>query len=393
MSKPTDTPVNPEELSVGGEAFKQMLSSISPEAQIEALKKEIANTKSPSKKDAIVKKIKYLAGLKKLDIKPEEAYVLHNIPVAPPVIRPVIPMGGNRIEFADVNTLYKDHMLVNNSLRDVKDFLPHDQLVNERKDAYEGVKAIFGLGDAISGSARGKQLKGYIRQISGETGPKGGFFHSKMLSKKQDFSGRATIYAEPNLGFNEVAVPKDMLWTMYQYHIIRDLVRNGYDFPKARKEVENKGMAATNSFNKLIKTIPVILNRAPTLMRTNITAHFPVPVEGKTLGINPLHLPLYAGDFDGDALTIHTPMTPEAVEEAKQKLLPQQHIYDYRKGLGASMVMPGHEAVIGAMALTEPDHSQTPVEFDTEEQALAALKKGEIKDNTPIKIKAHSENK
>lgn len=389
MSKQQVNPVNPEELLVGGEAFEKMLSSVSPDEQIESLKKEVLNTKSPSKRDAIIKKIKYLAGLKKLNLKPEQAYVLRNVPVVPPSIRPVIPMGGNRIEFADVNHLYKDHMLVNNSLKDIKDYLSHDQLVNERKDSYEGVKAIFGLGDAISGSARGKQLKGFIRQISGETGPKGGFFHSKLLSKKQDFSGRATIYAEPDLGFNEVAVPKDMLWTMYEFHIIRDLVRNGYDYVTAKKEVERKGPAATNSFNKLVKTIPVILNRAPTLMRTNITAHYPKPIEGKTLGINPLHLPLYAGDFDGDALTIHVPMTPEAVEEAKQKLLPQQHIYDYRKGLGASMVKPGHEAVIGAIALTEPDHSQTHVEFETEAHALDALKKGEIKENTPIKIKAH----
>jgi DNA-directed RNA polymerase subunit beta' len=388
MSKPND-PVDPDTLAVSGDAFHQMLSTIDVDVQLNALKAEIKETKSPSKRDAIIKKIKYLAGLKKVDLRPETAYVLHNIPVTPPLVRPSIPMGGNRIEFADVNTLYRDHMTINNSLKDIKDDLTHDQLVNERKDAYNGVKAIFGLGDAVSGSARGKELKGYIQQISGDTGPKGGFFHNKLLKKKQDFSGRATIYAEPNLGFNEVAAPKDMLWTMYEFHIIRDLVRNGYDWIAARKAVEKRDVAATNSFNKMIKQVPVILNRAPTLMRTNITAHFPVPIEGKTLGINPLHLPMYAGDFDGDALTLHVPMTPEAVEEAKQKLLPQQHIYDYRKGQGASMVAPGHEAVIGSMAITEPDTTQAPREFATEADALEALKSGEINENTPLKITSH----
>jgi DNA-directed RNA polymerase subunit beta' len=388
MSKPND-PVDPDTLAVSGDAFHQMLSSIDVDAQLNALKAEIKETKSPSKRDAIIKKLKYLAGLKKVELRPETAYVLHNIPVTPPLVRPSIPMGGNRIEFADVNTLYRDHMTINNSLKDIKDDLTHDQLVNERKDAYNGVKAIFGLGDAVSGSARGKELKGYIQQISGDTGPKGGFFHNKLLKKKQDFSGRATIYAEPNLGFNEVAAPKDMLWTMYEFHIIRDLVRNGYDWIAARKAVEKRDVAATNSFNKMIKQVPVILNRAPTLMRTNITAHFPVPIEGKTLGINPLHLPMYAGDFDGDALTLHVPMTPEAVEEAKQKLLPQQHIYDYRKGQGASMVAPGHEAVIGSMAITEPDTTQAPREFATEADALEALKSGEINENTPLKITSH----
>lgn len=386
MDNKTQPNVDPETLQVSGNALHEMLSSIDVDSQISALKAEIKETKSPSKRDAIIKKIKYLAGLQKVGLKPEVAYILHNVPVTPPVVRPSIPMGGNRIEFADVNTLYRDHMLVNNGLKDNIEFLPHDMLVNERKDAYNGLKAVFGLGDAVSGGARGKDLKGYIQQIAGDTGPKGGFFHNKLLKKKQDFSGRATIYAEPNLGFNEVAAPKDMLWTMYEFHIIRDLVRNGYDMMAARRAVKNRDAAATNSFNKIIKQVPVILNRAPTLMRTNITAHFPVPIEGKTLGINPLHLPMYAGDFDGDALTLHVPMTPEAVEEAKKKLLPQQHIYDYRKGQGASMVAPGHEAVIGSMALTEPDMSQEPRTFKSEADVLAALERGEINDNTPVKI-------
>ena len=47
----------------------------------------------------------------------------------------------------------------------------------------------------------------------------------------------------------------------------------------------------------------------------------------------------YAGDYDGDALTIHVPMTPEAIEEAKKKLLPSEHIFDYRKGIAGVLGM------------------------------------------------------
>jgi DNA-directed RNA polymerase subunit beta' len=144
--------------------------------------------------------------------------------------------------------------------------------------------------------------------------------------------------------------------------------------------------AATVSFNKVIKQVPIILNRPPTLMKSNMTAHYPVPIEGSTLGINPLHLPLYAGDFDGDALTVHVPMTPEAVEEAKKNLLPQNQIYDYRRGAGNSLIMPGHEAIVGSLHMTSPDMNQKPVEFKTEALALEALKRGDVKENTPIKI-------
>ena len=50
------------------------------------------------------------------------------------------------------------------------------------------------------------------------------------------------------------------------------------------------------------------------------------------------------------------------------------------------MVAPGHEAVIGSVYLTEPDHAQEAVHFATEMEALKALKAGTIKENTPITI-------
>lgn len=375
-----------DNLVTGGEAIKAMLGAVNTQQQLLGLKKEVVAVKSASKRDAMVKRIKYLDALSRMDLRPEQAYVIHNVPVLPPLARPVTQTGGNRMEHADVTMLLKDHMLLNNSFKDVINVLPHSQLTEERKNLYDGVKAIFGVGEAITGGSRGKDMKGIVKQISGSTGPKQGYFHSKLLSKKQDFSGRATIYAEPDLGFNEAAMPKGMLWEMYNYHIIRDLVKNGYDYVSAKKAVDAKNAAATNSFNKLIKTIPVLLNRAPTLMRTNVTAHYPVPIEGKTIGINPIHLPLYAGDYDGDALTVFLPMTPEAIDEAKAKLLPEAHIHDLRKGHEASMVAPGHESILGSMYITEPDTEQATVNFATEAEALTALRNGKIKENTPITI-------
>jgi DNA-directed RNA polymerase subunit beta' len=379
-----------EGLLTGGNAFKGMLSEVNVNLQLSGLKKDVTSTKSPSKKDAMVKKIKYLAGIKKIGLKPEEAYIIHNMPVTPPIVRPPIQTGGNRIEYADVNSLYKDHMALNNAFKDVAEALPNDQLVNERRDLYQGAAAIMGVGEAITGNSRGRQLKGYIKQIAGENGPKGGFFQSKILSKKQDFSGRATIYAEPNLGFNEIAMPSDMIWQLYSFHVIRDLVKNGYDYVTAKKAVDERTTPALNSLNKLIKEIPVLANRAPTLMKSNITAHYPVSVGGKTLGLNPLHMPMYAADTDGDAFTIHLPVTPEAIEEAKTKMLPEHHMFDARRGLWSSLVQPSHEAIIGSVHITEPDLKQKTVEFKTEKDALAALKAGSIMENTPVVILEHN---
>jgi DNA-directed RNA polymerase subunit beta' len=295
-------------------------------------------------------------------------------------------MGGNRIEFADVNALYRDHMLVNNALRDVKDVLPASELINERAEAYNGLKAIVGLGEAISPTSKGRNVKGLLRQIAGTTGPKTGFLHSKILSKKQDFSGRATIYAEPNLGFNEAAVPFDILWTTYKLHILRDLAKSGYSYLDSIKAYDERSPAATASFNKVIKNIPMIINRAPTLMKSNITAVYPIAINGKTVGINPIHLPYFAADYDGDSFSLFVPMGDEAITEAKQKLLMQHQVFDARKGIGHSMVAPGHEAILGSMAMTAPDMAQITKKYKTEKDCLEALKNGEIKENTPVEI-------
>jgi DNA-directed RNA polymerase subunit beta' len=377
---------NNEDLLVSGHAFKEMLSHISLDKKMEQLRKDYKDAKSISKKDILMKQMKYVNGLKNTGLSPKEAFVISHMPVIPPEMRPATVMGGNRIEFADVNNLYRDHMTINGSLKDNVNLLPPEMLINERAEAYAGVKAIVGLGEAISPNSRGRSVKGLLRQVAGEGGPKTGLFHSKILSKKQDFSGRATIYAEPNLGFNEAAVPKDMLWDMYKFHMLRDLSKQGYDYVSSERAWNERTPSAETSFNKVIKQVPVLINRAPTLMKSNVTAVYPVAIKGTAMGINPIHLPLFSGDFDGDALSLYLPMSPEAVEEAKKKILPEHQIHDYRKGMNQSLVSPAHEAILGSMHLTDPDMTQEVVKFKTEQEALAALKAGTIKENTPIQI-------
>lgn len=375
----------PNKVAVGGEAFQTLLDSIDVPTEIKKLTEAIPNTKSVSKRDAMVKRLKYLVGLGKQG-KLSSAVMLNYVPVAPPKIRPAIVGGGNKIEFSDVNQLYRDHMLVNEGLKDLKDVLPDEDLKSYRKANYDGLKAVVGLGEAISPTSQSKGLKGYVKQIAGEGGPKSGFFHSKLLSKKQDFSGRATITSEPYLGFNQVAFPRDMLWTMYKLHILRDLSRNGYDIVHANEAWKTRSPAAVASFNKSIENIPVIMNRAPTLMKSNVTAAYPVPVDHHTVGMNILHLPFFAADSDGDALSFHVPMTPEAVQEAKDKLLPESQVFDPRVHGSKSMVAPGHEAIIGSYKLTEPDMTQAVKNFKTEKEALDALQSGDVDFDTPITI-------
>ncbi len=373
---------------VGGAAFEEMLGEMDVDQELTLTREEFDKTKSKSKKNTLIKKLKYLTGLQKQEFsKPKDAFILRNMPVMPPIMRPAIDQGGQRIEFSDVNRFYRDHIILNRSFKDVKDKLPAEMLTTERKSLYDGAKAMMGLGEAIDPQTRSRGLKGVMKQVGGETGPKQGMFHSKILSKKQDFSGRVTISASPEIGFNEAEIPKDQMWMMFKMHIIRDLVKNGHTLPEAKKAWEEKTPPAQNSFEKIRNHVPVMINRAPTLMRTNLMAVYGRPVEGKTLGLNILHLPGFAADFDGDAMSMFVPMTEGAIQEAKDKLLPSHHMSDARRGFGVPMFTPGHEAILGSVHLTEPDTEQKVVVFNSEKEVMNALKEGTVDVNTPIKIK------
>lgn len=290
---------------VSGHAFREMLSDINPHDELEILKDRVHEVSSASKKDAIIKRMKYLKGIINNGYdNPADATMLHNIPILPPVMRPVSVMNG-RISVADINQLYRDFHLVNQ--RGVKGlvdqgnpaFLP--ELQKARADSYNAAKAIMAGGDPANFASKQLGLKGLMTQIAGVGGPKTGLFQSKLLSKKQDLSGRGTIYAAPDVGFNEAKFPREQLITLYEPHIKRDLAQKGYDPAKAKEAhaslfTDKPNGAALSSFNKMVQEVPVIMNRAPTLMKTNILAFKAIPSKGKTIGVNILHLPGFAAD-------------------------------------------------------------------------------------------------
>lgn len=90
--------------------------------------------------------------------------------------------------------------------------------------------------------------------------------------------------------------------------------------------------------------------------------------------------------YDGDAMQLFVPVTPEAIKEANEKLLPEHHLHDARKGFGSPMYAPGHEAILGSMHMTEKDDKLKTVKFKNEKEVLAALEAGTITEKTPVKI-------
>ncbi|MFQ8987534.1 MAG: DNA-directed RNA polymerase subunit beta', partial [Intestinibacter sp.] len=101
---------------------------------------------------------------------------------------------------------------------------------------------------------------------------------------------------------------------------------------------------------EVIKSHPVLLNRAPTLHRLGIQAFEPVLVEGKAIRLHPLACTAYNADFDGDQMAVHVPLSVEAQAEARFLMLSVNNILAPKDG--SPITTPSQDMVLGCYYLT-----------------------------------------
>lgn len=368
----------------GGAEIKNMLNALDLDKLERGLLEE-ARSRSGSARNTAVKKLKYIRALKQEKLRPGDAYVLSKVPVTPPKVRPITPNADGTTLVSDSNYLYRDVMLANESINETPEDLRYpDEMKIQRRHLHDAVGALFGTNDPVSPQNQGRGVKGHIQQITGTGSPKGGFFHSRMLKKRQDLSGRATIAPDHTLGLDELGVPEDMGWRMYEPFIVKRLIKNGYSATEARQFVKDKTPAARRELDIEIQERPVLVNRAPTLHRFNMVAAYPKLVPGKTVRLNPFAEGGMNADYDGDAVQLHTPVSDAAVREAKGITLSNLLFGDRSKD--DLMVFPAHEALIGTYLATKDKGAGATKTFKTKADAVAAYKRGEIKMNTRVKI-------
>ncbi len=382
----------------GGQAFKKALSKINVEKELEDLKAfaTSGNVKSIKKLDDAHKKIRYLNALEKTGKKPED-YILSKVPVLPPKFRPISAMDDGSLSVSDVNELYKHVVLLNTSLdKDNKSFLVDDNLRGKtREQLYNALGSVYGLCDPITNDARSRKRRGIISQLGGESedglAPKNAYFQSKIFRKRQDLSGRAVIAPGPELGIDEIGLPKEMAWKIYENHVLRDMVKNkGFSAAQARTEVENRTRSAEVSLSKVTSHTPVILNRAPSLHKFSSLAMIPKLIDGKTIELPSLLTRGYNADFDGDSMAVHVPVSEKARVEAMEKMLPSQNLF--RPGFGTFMLAPVQEQILGLYFLTEKVNVSRPSKgkFGSEKDAIEAFRAHKGKDwriNDPITLR------
>ena len=369
----------------GASYIRKQLAEIDLHKKEKELQKEMEG-KSATQLDNYVKQLKYISALKTQKLSPDKAYIISKVPVVPPVVRPIIPTkGGQQILYGDANPLYQDLIYINNQFKSIKESgnVPGEE-ERLRPALHDAVGAVYGVNEPVTAKSKARKHKGFLTYIAGAGSPKYGYFQSRILKRTQDLVGRATVAPDASLGMDEVGVPEDMLWTMYEPFIVRRLVQNGHNALNAKKIVEERHPAAREQLLKEIKERPLILNRAPSLHRYNMLGAFPKPIPGKTIRVSSFMESPQNMDYDGDTMQIHVPITDLGVGDVKNMTLSKLLFGDRIKN--ELLTFPQHEAIMGVNYAASQDEKNKPVHYKTRAAAMADYHSGKITLGTRVDI-------
>lgn len=331
----------------GGAAIKSELDRIRVAERLAQVQKDIVG-KTGSELNKLHKELRYLRALRETGTKPGE-YVISLLPVLPPKFRPVYTLPDGNLRVSDVNFHYQATLQIADQLSRLKGKAFGEERKKLAYQMYKSVGGVMGFNEGVV--ERDPTPRGLAQQISGVGSPKGGFFHEKLLKKRQDVSATSVIVSDPTLGLDEVGVPEAVAWNSFRPFLIRELRVMGMTPLQAREAADKKTDMARKALENVMRERHVILNRAPTLHKFSVMAFKPRLVPGYAIKIPPLIVGGFNADFDGDTMGMHVPVSPEANAEAA-KMLPSQHLY--KPGSGKLQPKIEHEYVLGMFKISRP---------------------------------------
>ena len=336
-------------VGMGAEAVKQLLQNIDLEKESKELRADLKDS-TGQKRVRTIRRLEVVEAFKKSGNKPEWM-ILDAIPVIPPDLRPMVQLDGGRFATSDLNDLYRRVINRNNRLKRLLELGAPDIIVrNEKRMLQEAVDAL------IDNGRRGRPVTGPgnrpLKSLSDMLKGKQGRFRQYLLGKRVDYSGRSVIVVGPELKFYQCGLPKKMALELFKPFVMDKLVKEGFahNIKSAKSIVEKVKPEVWDVLEDVIKSHPVLLNRAPTLHRLGIQAFEPVLVEGKAIKLHPLVCTAYNADFDGDQMAVHVPLSVEAQAEARFLMLSVNNILAPKDG--TPITTPSQDMVLGCYYLT-----------------------------------------
>lgn len=277
--------------------------------------------------------------------------ILSYLPVLPPGLRPITSIRGELI-VSDINTLYRKVLIRNKRITRGANFGVFDTALSGSwlswcynvRQVQEAVDELLKTGTVESG----KPLKSLLDGLKGKQGR----FRQHLLGKRVDYSGRSVIVVGPHLQIHQCGLPKQMAIELFQPFIIQKLRKKGIVFTTtaAKALIAERKPIVWSILGEILKTHPILLNRAPTLHRLGIQSFLPQLVEGKAILLHPLVCPAFNADFDGDQMAVHVPLSATTRAEALNLLWSRNNLL--APASGQPLLLPTQDMVLGFYYLT-----------------------------------------
>ena len=371
---------------MGAEAVYELIKKLDLETMTVELRQSIRTTRSKQRRRKDAKRLRVVESFRKSGNKPEWM-ILTVLPVIPPDLRPMVQLDGGRFATSDLNDLYRRVINRNNRLRRLLELGAPDVIVrNEKRMLQEAVDSLIDNGRR--GRAVSRSGKRKLKSLSDLLKGKQGRFRRNLLGKRVDYSGRSVIVVGPELQLHQCGLPKKMALELFKPFIMRMLVEHNFahNIKSAKRLVDRMDPAVWDVLEEIIKTRPVLLNRAPTLHRLGIQAFEPILIEGSAIQLHPLVCAAFNADFDGDQMAVHVPLSDEAVAEAREYMLSTKNLL--KPASGEPIVGPSKDMVLGCYYLTVEDDTAAGAGmiFSNYDEVIMAYDLGHVGLRAPIKF-------
>ena len=187
------------EAMMGAEAIEYMLKRVDLDRLSYELRDRANQDSSQQRKTESLKRLQVVEAFRasRGRNKPEWM-VLHNIPVTPPDLRPLVPLDGGRFATSDLNDLYRRVIIRNNRLKRLIEIkAPEVILRNEKRMLQEAVDSLFD--NSRKASAVKSDSNRPLKSLSDSLKGKQGRFRQNLLGKRVDYSARSVIVVGPEL--------------------------------------------------------------------------------------------------------------------------------------------------------------------------------------------------
>lgn len=377
---------------MGAEALYDLLQRVNLDDLSSELRDQANKETSVQRKNEALKRLQVVEAFRtSKGVNNPEWMILKVVPVIPPELRPLVPLDGGRFATSDLNDLYRRVIIRNNRLKRLIEIkAPEVILRNEKRMLQEAVDSLFD--NSRKANAVKTEANRPLKSLSDSLKGKQGRFRQNLLGKRVDYSARSVIVVGPELKMHECGLPKDMAAELYKPFVIRKLIERGIvkTVKSAKKIVDRRDPVVWDILENVLKSHPVLLNRAPTLHRLGIQAFQPKLIEGKAIQLHPLSCTAFNADFDGDQMAVHLPLGNAAILEAQFLMLGSHNILNPANG--APITVPSQDMVLGLYYMTKARSNSkgSGLTFYSPEEVVIAYNEGKVDLNAEVKVRIES---